>query len=223
VPSLIPLRRPLSIAERRLIRSKIGGSDRRQRTVSKRVPVAALGIILLLWLATLLASDAPWAVITVFWLIVGAVIGLWLRHDQRKDDRHVREWAQGLESALRRNEAEVFDIRARAFVELEEFEDEGACYAFELDEGRRVVFVSGQEFYEAARFPSLDFSLVYALDEEGRPADMLIEKRGPKAAPARTMPFAVKHAFEIPEHLEVVEGPLDQMEARLRVRVESGR
>ena len=52
---------------------------------------------------------------------------------------------------------------------------------------------------------------------------MLIEKRGAKAAPARTIPFAVKHGLEVPEHLEVVEGPLDQLEDRLRVRVESPR
>ena len=218
--TLKPSRRPLTEAERRLLRSKIQGSERRQRDVSKRIPVATFGTVLALWLATLLASDAPWQIVTVFWLIVGAGLVLWLRRDQRKEDRDARHWTQGLESALRRNEADVFDIRATAFVELEEFEDEGACYAFELAD-RRVAFVSGQEFYEAARFPSLDFTLVYALDEQDRSADMLIEKRGPKAAPARTMPFAVKHGFQLPEHLEVIEGPLDQLEARLRVRVES--
>jgi hypothetical protein len=66
---------------------------------------------------------------------------------------------------------------------FEEIEDEGACYAFEL-EGGRVVFVAGQEFTESARFPSLDFSLVYPLVEQGRPVEMFIEKRGGKAAPA---------------------------------------
>ena len=217
MPTIVPSRRPLTEAERRLLRSKIQDSTRRQRDASKRIPVATFGTVLALWLATLLASDAPWPVVTVFWLIVGTGLALWLRRDQRKEDRDARQWTQRLESALRRNEAEVFDIRATAFVELEEFEDEGACYAFELDD-RRVMFVSGQEFYEAARFPSLDFALVYALDEKGRSADMLIEKRGAKATPVRTMPFAVKHGLQIPEHLDVIEGPLDQLEARLRVR-----
>ena len=222
MPSLAPSRRPLSEAERRLLRSKIQGSERRQRAVSKRVPVATFGTVLALWVATLLASDAPWLVVTVFWLTIGAGLVLWLRRDQRNEDRDARQWTEGLESALRRNQADVFDIRASAFVELEEFEDEGACYAFALDD-RRVVFVSGQEFYEAARFPSLNFALVYALDEKGRPADMLIEKRGARAAPVRTMPFAVKHTLEIPEHLEVVEASLDDLEVRLRARVQSGR
>ena len=128
---------------------------------------------------TLLASDAPWLVITGFWLVVGAGITLWARRDLRKDTASRQQWIQGLESALRRAEADVYDILAGAFVELEEFEDEGACYAFALDESR-VVFISGQEFYEAARFPSLDFSLVYVLDEAGRVADMLIENVGPR-------------------------------------------
>ena len=215
-------RRPLTEAERRLIHSKIRDSHRRAGAASARMPVVSLGIVGALWLATLLASDAPWTVVTAFWAVIGGGIVLWVRRDLRKDDSQRRQWVQGLESALARNAADVYDIRASAFVELEEFEDEGACYAFAIDD-RRVVFVSGQEFYEAARFPSLDFALVYALDEEGRTADMLIEKRGAKAAPVRTMPFAVKHTLEIPEHLEVVEASLDDLEARLRARVQSGR
>lgn len=181
------------------------------------MPLVSLGIVSVLWVLTLLASDAPWQVVTGFWGVVGAGITIWVRRDTRKDESHRRQWTQGLESALRRNEADVYEVRATAFAELEEFEDEGACYAFELED-RRVVFVSGQEFYEAARFPSLDFALVYPLDEAGRSADMMIDKRGPTAAPARTIPFAVKHEMEIPEHLEVVDVPLDQLEARLRVR-----
>lgn len=219
MPSLDVTRRPLSEAERRVIRGKRHLSESRSRQVSRRAPVAAAVIVVVLWALTLLASDAPWLVITGFWLAVGAGITLWVRRDLQKDATIQRQWVEGLDSALRRNEADVYEIRATAFVELEEFEDEGACYAFELED-RRVVFVSGQEFYEAARFPSLDFALVYPLDEAGRTADMMIDKRGPKAAPARTIPFAVKHEMQIPEHLEVVDVPLDQLETRLRVKSE---
>jgi hypothetical protein len=120
----------------------------------------------------------------------------------------------GLESALMRNEADVFDIRAAAFVELEEVEDEGACYAFDLGDGR-IAFLSGQEFYPGARFPSLDFSLVYVLDEEDRTADMLMEKRGPRAAPERRIPATVKWELDIPESLSVMIGSLDDLEGRL--------
>jgi hypothetical protein len=127
---------------------------------------------------------------------------------RRAAPRHV-------ESALRRNEADVYDIRASAHAVFEEVEDEGACYAFEL-EGGRVVFVAGQEFYESARFPSLDFSLVYPLDEQGRPVEMFIEKRGRKTAPARTIPAAVKKSLNVPDHLEVCTARIDDLEVLLR-------
>jgi hypothetical protein len=190
--------------------------------VSRRAPIATVGIVFVLWLLTLLASDAPWYVITGFWALVGAAIMLWVRRDVRKDATYATEWTGRLESALRRNTADVFDVRARAFVELKEFEDEGACYAFALDD-QRVVFVSGQDFYQAARFPSLDFSLVYALDEAGIPVDVVIDKRGPRMAPVRTISYQVKHGLEIPEHLEVVMTGLDGLEDRLRARVQSPR
>jgi hypothetical protein len=64
-----------------------------------------------------------------------------------------------IESALRRNQACVIRIQSEAMVEFEEEEDEGACYAFQLNE-HRVIFVSGQDFYPSARFPNSDFSLV---------------------------------------------------------------
>ena len=115
--------------------------------------------MLALWLVTVLVADAPLLVITLFWIVVGAVITLWVRRDMRKDARHFEAAAGGLASALGRNAADVYDVRAGAFAEFEEIEDEGACYAFELEDGR-LVSIAGQEFYPSARFPSLDFSLV---------------------------------------------------------------
>jgi hypothetical protein len=109
----------------------------------------------------------------------------------------------------------VYEVRSRSFVEFEEVEDEGACYAFELDD-ERVVFISGQEFYPEAKFPSLDFSLAYILDEAGHNVDMLIEKRGPKAAPARVIPGSVKERLVIPEMLETRTIRIADLEEALR-------
>ncbi|NIP60898.1 MAG: hypothetical protein GWM92_20765, partial [Gemmatimonadetes bacterium] len=64
----------------------------------------------------------------------------WLRGDARKEGAYQRVMARGMESALEADRAEIYDVRARAFAELEEVEDEGACYAFDLGDGR-VVFV----------------------------------------------------------------------------------
>lgn len=183
----------------------------RARTIA--LPLAG-GVVLVLWLATLLASDAPWTVITAFWVLVGGGIAIWVRRDMRKDEGHLNLVAAGLSSALTRNEADVYDVRAIAFAEFEETEDEGACYAFELD-NRRLVFVMGQEFYPGAKFPSLDFSLVHILDEPGNAVDMLIEKRGARTAAARTIPAAVKQRIPLPEHLEVRAGTVNTLEESL--------
>lgn len=174
------------------------------------------GISTALWLATMIASDAAWPVVTLFWIAVGSGIGFWVWRDTKRDARYAVAMAERLESALGRDEANVFDFEARSFVEFEEIEDEGACYAFDLGPGH-IAFVVGQEFYPEARFPSLDFSLVYPLDAVGSEIDMLIEKRGPKAGPLRKIPRHLKKDCVIPDHLEVLEGQLSELE-RLLVR-----
>lgn len=207
-------RRALTERERRLIRARmrdLQARGHRARTVA--LPLSG-GVVLVLWLATLLASDAPWVAITAFWVVVGGGIAMWVRRDMRTDAGQMNAVAAGLSSALTRSEADVYDVRAIAFAEFEELEDEGACYAFELD-NRRLVFVMGQEFYAGAKFPSLDFSLVHVLDKTGNAVDMVIEKRGGRTTPARTIPAAVKQRMTLPEHLEVRAGTVHTLEESL--------
>ena len=178
------------------------------------LPIAA-AVIFILWLLTILLSDAPWTIVTGFWAGIGAWIAFSARRSQLKDQSHTDAYARGLTSAIARNEAEVFDVKAVAFLEFEEFEDEGAAYAFDLGDGR-IAFIQGQQFYEGARFPSLDFSLVHALDEQGGTADMWIEKRGRRVPPSRVIPAAVKHTLNVPDHLTIRYGRLDDLEIALR-------
>lgn len=171
--------------------------------------------LLVLWGATLALSDASSLVVTVFWAVAGSALLLWIRRDMRRDLAAFHEVLAQCRSALSRNEAEVFDIRSSRFVEFEEVEDEGACYAFEI-EGGRIVFIAGQQFYPGARFPSHDFSLVCPLDERGYRLDMLIAKRGPAEDATHIIPAEAKLKLEIPEHLEVIDGRLDEIEDLLR-------
>jgi hypothetical protein len=209
--SLEPARRPLTDAERRLIRARV----QRLTKSARRAPAASLWIsaagVFVLWLLTLVASDAPWPVVTALWLLVGGAIAAWVWRDLRRDAAMTGDYAAELRRALERNAADVYDITATRFVEFEEFEDEGASYAFELADGR-IVFISGQEFYPGAKYPSLDFSLVYVLGAAGTAVEMVIDKRGARAAPVRTIPAATKHKVTMPEHLEVRRGRLDEIE-----------
>lgn len=215
-PTLKSRRRPLTHAERRLLRCKIRRHPIRPGEVDRRVGFIVAGATAVLWLWTLLASAAPWLLVTGFWLVLGWVLYVWVRRDMRKETAHLLAMTSSMESALRRDEAESFDILAEAYAEFEEVEDEGACYAFDLGDGR-LVFLAGQEFYPSARFPSLDFSIVYPLDEDGGSADMWIEKRGWATEPDRVVPAALKWelAERLPESLEVVSGDLGTLESSL--------
>ena len=188
---------------------------RRRRRASSAGLWVGMIVIAALWALTMALSDAPVLVITGFWVVAGAAIIFWVQKDTGRDRQSFDAMVAALGSALRRNLAEVCDIRSTRFAEFEEVEDEGACYAFELEDGNGIVFLSGQQYYEEARFPSLDFSLVFPLDEAGRTADMLIEKRGPKAVPERVIPASVKDRLAIPEDLQILPRPLDDIEKRL--------
>lgn len=180
----------------------------------------ALGaVVLALWIVTLLAADAPAVWVTLFWLAIGAVLAVWLGSDLRNQTAHLRAVTASIESALERGEAASYDIVVRAYAEFEEAEDEGACWAFDLGDGR-IVFVTGQEYYREDRFPSHDFSIVEPLDESGRPVHEWIEKRGEAVPPARVIPADVKWklADAIPGHLGVIRAELERLEDVLASR-----
>jgi hypothetical protein len=75
-----------------------------------------------------------------------------------------------------------------------------------------VVFVVGQESYEDFDFPNSDFSLVELLGSHGRAVDTLLIKTGQRLLPERVIPASTKWQLEIPEHLTVVDAPLDRVE-----------
>src|ERR1700731_4434419 len=106
----------------------------------------------------------PWYIVTAIWVGIGGVIFLWVYFTEKPKEEvgtHLYE------EALRRNQAREIRIQSDEMVELEEEEDEGTCYAFQLS-GQRIVFVSGQDFYASARFPNSDFSLIHIYGEKER-------------------------------------------------------
>jgi len=205
-----PSYRPLRAAEKRLMRAKVRALDRQARRGPKAMMLVAAAVFAALWAITLAATTAPWTVVTAFWLLVGGGITTWIWFEQRRDLKTLAAMARGVESALAHDRAEVYDIRASSFAEFEEFEDEGACYAFQLDDGN-LLFLAGQEFYPSGRFPSLDFSLVYPLDRAGNRADMYIEKRGDRARSARMLGSAERERLEIMDSIECRPGTIDAL------------
>ncbi len=214
-----PIRRPLTEVEVRDLEVELREVERRRRAARKAASVVGTAIIAALWALTLLASEAPVALVTAFWLVAGTAIVLWVRRDLT---RELAGTTEPLRSALRRREADVYRVEATTFAEFEEVEDEGAAYAFQVAPGR-LFFVTGQEFYATGDFPALAFSLVYPLTEDDRAADVWLASEGPRAKPDRVVPGDVKLAsMDFPEHLEVRAGTIQDIERALGPPAGSG-
>jgi hypothetical protein len=212
--------RPLSLVEARLLRAKarraLSLTDLGRGYLTGIAVFFAIGLAIgLVLLASKSLNDAPWYAplgVGVGWAAIGAVIGIWVGLEElwkRIGER------RRLRSALRRDTAKVYEVHASAYVDFEEFSDEGALYAFQID-GHRIAFIQGQDFYASNRFPCLDFSLVHFLDEKGRDVEWVTEKRSPKAAPVRVIPRVIKKDLYIPYlHLCTLAGALDNLEELL--------
>ena len=77
------------------------------------------------------------------------------------------------------------------------------------------MFIVGQEFYEDDDFPNTDFSMVEILGETDQAIDILLIKHGVKLQRERVVPASVKHRLNLPEHLAIIAGALDDIEASL--------
>ena len=159
----------------------------------------------------MIATHDPWYIVTAIWVGIGGVIFLWIYFTEKpKEEAGTHLY----EDALRRDQAREIRIQSDEMVELEEEEDEGACYAFQLS-GKRIVFVSGQDFYPSSRFPNSDFSLVYIYGENEVLVETFIEKHGKKQRPKRKISAKLKSKMKVPDHLQVIEGKLDDLEELL--------
>jgi hypothetical protein len=160
---------------------------------------------------TVLVSDLSPRTVVGGWFVIAVLIGsrVWIE-ESLKTSKLARSIARTLESGRIRE----IRIVASSVVELEEEEDEGACYAFQIA-ADRIVFVSGQEFCASANFPNADFALVDVLSPSGERVDFFIRKDGARLVPTRIVSAQTKRGLRVPSHLEVVAGKLEQLEQLL--------
>jgi hypothetical protein len=168
------MRRALKPAERRLLAKKRRAHLKMVRRVGNREAIYGALMFATLWLATVVASDNPLPDITAFWVVVGAIV----LGSSRFRDVAGDGWVVGVESALRADVANVYQVRATSFVEIDEADDEGGGFVFHLEGSDSLFFFYDAEQRRGERRPSLDFSVVEALDEKGNAISQWIEKRG---------------------------------------------
>lgn len=187
--------RALNAKERRLLSSAVAWRKRRFNVLQRRVVFSGVALLVAFWgmmaIATAADKKGPaWYYEALISIAIALPISLWVYFDLKP--KFLLD-LQRYENALRRNQACVTRIQSNAVVEFEEEEDEGACYAFQLSEGR-IVFLSGQEFYTSARFPNSDFSVVDIHEDDGTLVEVYREKR--HQAQAAQEDFASELAHE---------------------------
>jgi hypothetical protein len=193
--------RPLSRTERRLLTGRLCALRGRKGLLRRRVGLAVAAVVGPLWLLTLLgARDLPWWGATAPWAGLAGAIGLWVLQSEKGNARSA---AALLERALRFDQVQEQRVRASELVEVEEGADEGACWLFQLP-GDRVLVLAGQEYYETARFPSDDFSLVDIRLDGGGVLEQLIQPHGHKLQPGRRLPAAFRGKLPLDREEPVV-------------------
>ncbi len=170
-----------------------------------------------LWALTILAVRHQWLLVTAFWATIGMAVSFWAYRDARRD---VSAKLLRVKSGLLRNEARVTRILSEEMVEIEEVEDEGARYAFQVN-NEEIVFISGQDYYPSAQFPNSDFCVIELLDGEGKILEEVISKKGKKLKPVRTIPAAVKRNLRIPDHMQRITARIEDLEILLGVGLEA--
>jgi hypothetical protein len=200
--------RPLSETERRLLTAGLRKRQRRLKSYWKRLLILGLVIFVGFSIAPMIASHGPEPMPILIWFGFVSLICLWVYFRERpREGARIRVY----EDALHRSEAYVTRIQSREMVELEEVEDGGSSYAFQLSDNK-IVFISGQYYYRSARFPNTDFSLVEFYGDNGSLVEGFIEKNGVKLSPQRTIPAKITSKMRFPNHLQVIDGRLDQLE-----------
>jgi hypothetical protein len=129
---------------------------------------------------TPLASDAPSVVIAGFWVGLAVLFTVWTGLPER---RAWRARASTIDDALKVNRARVTRIASDRVVEIQEVEDEGACFAFDAGSGRTIV-VARQECYSDETFANSDFSILEVLGWAGA-VDVIVTRAGHKVEPER--------------------------------------
>ena len=88
----------------------------------------------------------------------------------------------------------------------------GPAYAFQVGDND-IVLIAYDKAHPSARFPNADFSLVDLFTEQKKPAVGLLEKRGKRIEPLKTIPSEMRARLKMPEHLSVIQGKVSEIES----------
>ncbi|HTR27496.1 MAG TPA: hypothetical protein VMI10_26235 [Terriglobales bacterium] len=210
--------RSLQEPEKRSLRAMIGRAERKAKDTLPRhllySAIFAIGVLVIISVIAKIARPGepfgpywPGAI----WIGICELIAVWVFFSAKRESS---ARLQKLKALSERNEAREIRVQASEVVEFEEIQDEGACFAFQLQDDR-ILFISGQSYYASKRFPNSDFSLICVYDSEGSLVEEWTRNHGHRLQPIRVVPSDVKAGLSIPDHLEVIHGKLAELEGIL--------
>ena len=121
---------------------------------------------------------------------------------------------RAVNDALQNGTAVEETIKSDRMIEIQELEDEGACYLFEVED-KKLLLLFGQEYYPGPKFPVTDFSLIQIQDSKKNPIEFFIEKRGEKLKPYRTIPAKDRLKQMIPYDQKFIHCGIDELDEYL--------
>lgn len=201
--------RTLTHEEERRLRRQLARRPRLSLS-SPRIWIITFGISGVLWVATVLASKRVfWP--TVLWLSFAILMSLWIGWGEHRIDRARR---RRIEATLAANRVVEVRVATTEAVALDEVEDLGEAWAFQVDPDQVLFFGPRQDLPRG--FPSTEFTYAEFRDAAAEVADVRFTLRGEKLAPVRRIPVEAQRGLDLSRDLEILPGRLDRLESLLR-------
>ena len=213
------IERKLNEKEVRLLKLRFRGYKKQIHPLYRVVLISGLlgyGTTGLIVLAGNLLSKTKtplWFTLLIF-AGVGTILFVSVFRSIIRQDKHNRAMIRAVNDALQNGTAVEETIKSDRMIEIQELEDEGACYLFEVED-KKLLLLFGQEYYPGPKFPVTDFSLIQIQDSKKNPIEFFIEKRGEKLKPYRTIPAKDRLKQMIPYDQKFIHCGIDELDEYL--------
>ena len=211
--------RKLNDKEIRLLKLRIHGYEKQIRPLYRVLLICGLfgygttGLIVLAGNLLSVNKTPLWFTLLIF-AGVGTFLFISVSRSILRQDKHNRAMVCSINEALQNGTVVEEIVKSERMIEVQELEDEGACYLFEV-EGKKLLLLFGQEYYPDTKFPSTDFSLIQILDSKKKPVESFVEKRGEKLKPYRTIPAKDRLKRIIPYEQKFINCGIDELDDHL--------
>jgi hypothetical protein len=210
-------RRPLSAQDRRFLTRQLARSKRRVARARRGAWGFALPAVLVPCALHLALSLARLTAIPPAFTLIGwpPMVFLLLSWDLVTTRRKEGALQERLQRALDAGWCEETRVVASAVVKLEDVEDFGDAFAFQVGPDE-VLFLKGQHLPATRRFPTTDFSLLAFFAAEHEEVGLRWVPRGRRLVPQRVLSADEQEGLAAPADGDVLTGRLETLEAHLR-------